>query len=158
MTTEIVSIETPIGVYCAEVRDGAVRRAGFDDWVAPPAPGHAGRGGAVNDALVAYFGGDLDALDAIRTDAHGTSFQERVWKLLREIPAGETRSYGDLARDLGLPGAARAVGTANASNPIGVIVPCHRVVRAGGAIGGYAGGVDRKRWLLHHESRATRLV
>jgi len=81
-----------------------------------------------------------------------------VWKLLREIPPGQTRSYGDLADDLGVAGAARAVGMANASNPVGVIVPCHRVVRSTGAIGGYAGGVERKRWLLDHESRARHLV
>ena len=158
MTTGIVRVETPIGLFSAETGDGAVRRAGFDDRAGPQPPERAGTDESVREALVAYFGGDLGALDAIRIDAPGTSFQERVWKLLREIPAGETRTYGDLANDLGMPGAARAVGMANASNPIGVIVPCHRVVRAGGAIGGYAGGVDRKRWLLEHESRTARLV
>ncbi|MDZ4826379.1 MAG: methylated-DNA--[protein]-cysteine S-methyltransferase [Actinomycetota bacterium] len=153
MNIEVVRVETPVGWFTAEVADGAVRRAGFDEW-GRPSPGAPG----VLDALVAYFGGELDALGRIRVDVQGTSFQERVWKLLREIPPGQTRSYGDLADDLGVAGAARAVGMANASNPVGVIVPCHRVVRSTGAIGGYAGGVERKRWLLDHESRARHLV
>ena len=102
----------------------------------------------------AYFvDGDVDAIDAIDVDARGTSFQHKVWDALRRIPAGETASYVEIARAIGVPGASRAVGTANASNPIAVIVPCHRVVRADGSIGGYGGGVERKRWLLSHEQR-----
>ncbi len=150
MSIETVRVQTPVGWFTAEVADGAVRRAGFDEW-GRPGPGASG----VLQALVAYFDGDLDALSRIRVDVQGTSFQERVWKLLREIPPGATRSYGDLADDLGMPGAARAVGMANASNPVGVIVPCHRVVRSTGEIGGYAGGVERKRWLLAHEGGAV---
>ena len=76
-----------------------------------------------------------------------------MWKELREIRAGSTISYGELAARVGAPGAARAVGTANATNPICLVIPCHRVVRAGGALGGYGFGVDRKRWLLGHEAR-----
>jgi methylated-DNA-[protein]-cysteine S-methyltransferase len=81
-----------------------------------------------------------------------------VWKLLREVPAGSTVSYGDLAARVGAPGAARAVGTANATNPICLIIPCHRVIRTGGGLGGYGFGLERKRWLLAHEAPAFQLV
>ena len=85
----------------------------------------------------------------------GTPFQRSVWRALRAIPCGETRSYGDIARAIGRPSAVRAVGLANGANPIGVVVPCHRVIGAGGALVGYGGGVDRKRWLLAHERSAA---
>ncbi len=85
------------------------------------------------------------------TAARGDAFQQRVWALLREIPFGETRSYGDLARELGDPALARAVGLANARNPIGIIVPCHRVIGSDGSLTGYAGGLERKRYLLDLE-------
>jgi len=98
-----------------------------------------------------YFRGDVAALDAIRVDTGGTEFQEKVWIALRAIPAGETRSYAELARAVGRPTAVRAVARANATNPVPIIVPCHRVVRTDGGIGGYGGGVQRKRWLLRHE-------
>lgn len=84
-------------------------------------------------------------------DVRGTAFQEAVWRELRKIPPGETRSYSDIARAVGQPGAVRAVGTANGSNPIAVLVPCHRVIRSDGTLGGYAGGLDRKRKLLEAE-------
>ena len=84
-------------------------------------------------------------------DVRGTAFQERVWAELRKIPAGQTRSYADIAAAVGVPGATRAVGTANGANPIAVLVPCHRVVRSDGSLGGYAGGLDRKRALLAAE-------
>jgi AraC family transcriptional regulator, regulatory protein of adaptative response / methylated-DNA-[protein]-cysteine methyltransferase len=84
-------------------------------------------------------------------DVVGTAFQERVWAELRRIPLGETRSYADIAAAVGAPGATRAVGTANGANPIAVLVPCHRVVRSDGSLGGYAGGLDRKRALLAAE-------
>jgi methylated-DNA-[protein]-cysteine S-methyltransferase len=77
-----------------------------------------------------------------------------VWRALRAIPAGETLSYGELAARVGQPGAARAVGLANGKNPIAIVVPCHRVIGADGSLTGYAGGVERKRWLLDHERRA----
>ena len=107
--------------------------------------------------LVAYFAGDIDALDALAVAPQGTEFRQRVWKELREIRAGTTVSYGELAARVGAPGAARAVGTANATNPICLVIPCHRVVRAGGALGGYGFGIERKRWLLAHEERPTGL-
>ncbi|MHB1784969.1 MAG: methylated-DNA--[protein]-cysteine S-methyltransferase [Acidimicrobiales bacterium] len=100
--------------------------------------------------LEAYFAGDRTDFDvAFRLD--GTSFQRRVWDALGEIPYGETRSYGEIARRIGQPGAARAVGLANGRNPIAVIVPCHRVIGANGALTGYAGGVQAKRALLDLE-------
>ena len=98
-----------------------------------------------------YFGGRLDALEDLPLDTAGTPFQQEVWSTLRSIPAGETRSYGDLAVTIGRPRAVRAVGAANGSNPIAIAVPCHRVVGSDGSLTGYAGGVDRKRWLLDHE-------
>ena len=85
----------------------------------------------------------------------GTPFQRRVWDELRRIPFGETISYAELARRVGQPGAARAVGSANGRNPIGLIIPCHRVIAADGGLGGYGAGLDRKRWLLRHEAEAA---
>lgn len=92
---------------------------------------------------------------SLPTDVPGTAFQQRVWAELRKIPPGETRSYLDIARALGDPKATRAVGTANGANPIAIIVPCHRVVRNDGALGGYAGGLERKRALLAAETKAA---
>ncbi len=107
----------------------------------------------VTKALDAYFAGDLTALDALPTATGGTEFQRAVWKALRTIPPGQTESYGALAARLERPGASRAVGLANGSNPVGIVVPCHRVVGANGSLTGYAGGMERKSWLLDHERR-----
>jgi methylated-DNA-[protein]-cysteine S-methyltransferase len=101
--------------------------------------------------LQAYFAGELKEF-TLRLRLHGTPFQQTVWDQLRRIPYGETRSYGDLADALGKPGASRAVGLANGKNPIGIIVPCHRVVGANGSLTGYGGGLDRKQRLLDFES------
>ena len=106
---------------------------------------------AVRAAVAAYFGGDATALDGVAVRTGGTDFQRSVWAALRTIPAGETWSYGQLATAIGKPAAVRAVGLANGANPIGIIVPCHRVVGANGTLTGYAGGLERKRWLLAHE-------
>lgn len=112
-----------------------------------------GRSSVIDQAeaeLAAYFAGELTKFTTpIRL--LGTPFQQRIWTALRRIPPGETRSYGAIARAVGHPHATRAVGTANGANRIAIIVACHRVVRSGGALGGYAGGLDRKRWLLEHE-------
>jgi methylated-DNA-[protein]-cysteine S-methyltransferase len=105
-------------------------------------------------ALGDYFAGDLTALDGLTVATNGTDFQKAVWHALRAIPAGQTVTYGELARRLGQPTAMRAVGLANGANPIGIVVPCHRVVGANGTLTGYAGGLERKRWLLAHESAA----
>ncbi|HET7616948.1 MAG TPA: methylated-DNA--[protein]-cysteine S-methyltransferase [Vicinamibacterales bacterium] len=108
-------------------------------------------------ALDRYFDGDLVALDTIDVDMHGTPFQKKVWDALRAIPAGETRSYGEIARRIDEPTAVRAVGAANGANPVAVIVPCHRVIGSNGTLTGYGGGLDRKRWLLAHEARHSGL-
>jgi methylated-DNA-[protein]-cysteine S-methyltransferase len=105
-------------------------------------------------ALGAYFAGDVAAIDGLPVAAEGTEFQRAVWRSLCDIPAGETRSYADIARSIGRPRAVRAVGLANGANPIALVVPCHRVIGASGALTGYGGGLDRKRWLLDHERRA----
>jgi len=104
-----------------------------------------------SSCLRAYLAGRLDALDDIPVEPGGTPFQRRVWAALREIPAGTTTSYGKLAERLGQPAASRAVGLANGSNPVSIVVPCHRVIGAGGDLTGYGGGLERKRWLLEHE-------
>jgi methylated-DNA-[protein]-cysteine S-methyltransferase len=103
-------------------------------------------------AVDAYFDGDLHAIDALPVALVGTDFQRAVWTALREIPVGTTVSYSELARRIGRPDAVRAVGLANGANPVGVVVPCHRVVGMGGTLVGYGGGISRKRWLLDHES------
>lgn len=100
--------------------------------------------------LGAYFAGCLDRFD-LPLDFRGTDFQKRVWTALLAIPFGETRSYRDIARQIGRPTASRAVGAANGRNPISIIAPCHRVVGAGGALTGFAGGLDAKRYLLELE-------
>ena len=102
-------------------------------------------------ALAVYFNGELDAIRSLDLDLGGTPFQRQVWTALRDVPTGTTRGYAQLAGALGRPKAARAVGAANARNPIAVVVPCHRLIGAGGGLTGYAGGLDRKRWLLRHE-------
>src|SRR5262245_5986668 len=102
-------------------------------------------------AINNYFAGDLQAIDRLPVKAVGTAFQEAVWRSLRDIPCGTTLSYSELARRIGRPRAVRAVGLANGANPIGIVVPCHRVIGASGALTGYGGGVERKRWLLAHE-------
>jgi methylated-DNA-[protein]-cysteine S-methyltransferase len=98
-----------------------------------------------------YFAGTRTSFD-LPLDAHGTPFQHKSWDVLRGIPFGETISYGEQARRLGSPNAFRAVGAANGRNPIAIVVPCHRVVGSNGALTGFAGGMDRKAWLLRHES------
>ncbi|TKW79616.1 MAG: methylated-DNA--[protein]-cysteine S-methyltransferase [Bradyrhizobium icense] len=106
---------------------------------------------ALKAALVAYFKGDLDRLNDIPWRVGGTPFQRNVWQALPKIRAGTTLSYGALAAQLGAPRAMRAVGHANGSNPISVVVPCHRLVGADGSLVKYGGGLERKRWLLRHE-------
>jgi methylated-DNA-[protein]-cysteine S-methyltransferase len=104
-------------------------------------------------ALDAYFDGDIGAIAALPTATNGTPFQRSVWEALRRIPAGETISYGTLAAWIGRPGASRAVGLANGANPIAIAVPCHRVIGANRSLTGYGGGIERKQWLLTHESK-----
>jgi methylated-DNA-[protein]-cysteine S-methyltransferase len=110
-----------------------------------------------SDCLRAYFRGDWHSLEAIPVRLGGTAFQQQVWSELQAIPVGESRSYGQLAARLGKPGAARAVGLANSLNPVAIVLPCHRVIGASGQLTGYAGGLERKRWLLAHEQSAQQL-
>jgi AraC family transcriptional regulator, regulatory protein of adaptative response / methylated-DNA-[protein]-cysteine methyltransferase len=115
-------------------------------------------------SISAWVEGALEAIEhpqsapELPIDVRGTAFQEAVWKELRKIPLGETRSYADIARAVGQPDAVRAVGTANGSNPVAVLVPCHRVIRSDGSLGGYAGGLDRKRKLLAAEGADPLLI
>jgi methylated-DNA-[protein]-cysteine S-methyltransferase len=102
--------------------------------------------------LASYFAGDTTALDGIDVELNGTPFQCRVWEALRSVPAGATASYGDIARRIGAPAAVRAVGAANGANPIAIVVPCHRIIGSSGSLTGYGGGLERKQWLLRHES------
>lgn len=104
--------------------------------------------------LEAYFAGDLVNFE-LDLDLAGTEFQRRVWAALLTIPYGETRSYGEIAQQIGSPGASRAVGLANGHNPVGIIVPCHRVIGANGSLTGYGGGIHRKKQLLEMEKSRT---
>lgn len=106
----------------------------------------------VSERVCAYLDGDLTALDPIEVRTAGTDFQRRVWAALRDIPVGTTISYGQLAARIGAPTASRAVGLANGSNPIPIVVPCHRVIGANGKLTGFGGGLHRKQWLLAHEA------
>jgi methylated-DNA-[protein]-cysteine S-methyltransferase len=158
-------IATPVGEVLLVVdADGAVRALDFADYeprmlrllkrhYGPVALADGRAPEAVRRAVERYFAGDLAALDGIAVKTGGTAFQRAVWAALRAIPVGETRSYGQLAAAIGAPRAVRAVGLANGSNPVGVIVPCHRVIGSNGALTGYVGGIERKRWLLEHERR-----
>lgn len=160
-------VATPVGEALLVTDDqGAVRALDFADYearmtrlLARHAPGAVVVGGrapvTVRGGLEAWFDGDLTALEGLTVRTGGTAFQRAVWAALRDIPPGETRSYGQLAAAIGSPRAVRATGLANSQNPVAVIVPCHRVIGANGALTGYAGGIERKRWLLRHEGAAT---
>jgi len=102
-------------------------------------------------ALEAYFAGELAAIEPLRVEPGGTEFQRSVWAALRAIPAGATASYARIAQNIGRQKAVRAVGMANHVNPVCIVVPCHRVIGADGALTGYGGGLERKAWLLRHE-------
>ena len=107
--------------------------------------------GPIADAVREYFSGQLDALDEVEVDQPGGPFSQDAWRVMREIPAGQTWSYRDLATKAGRPDAVRAAGTACGRNHVAPFVPCHRIVRSDGSLGGYAYGLDVKRWLLAHE-------
>jgi methylated-DNA-[protein]-cysteine S-methyltransferase len=150
------TIESPVGLLTLTASQGAI------DGLFMDGQRHAPEGAAawVHDetpfaALVSqlerYFAGEPVEFD-VPLYAAGTAFQQRVWAGLREIPYGETISYGELARRLGTPGASRAVGLANGRNPIAIVIPCHRVIGADGSLTGYGGGLERKSWLLRHEA------
>lgn len=153
------TVDSPVGPLTLVAEDGALTALLMQDQRhAPPlsSQGVADGGwfGEVAEQLAAYFAGRLRAFDVALAPV-GTPFQQRVWAALRAIPYGTTVSYGELAAAIGRPTAARAVGLANGRNPIGIIVPCHRVVGANGSLTGYGGGLPRKRHLLALEAAHT---
>lgn len=166
LTLTLERIDTPVGqVLLVTDADGAVRALDFHDFeprMLRLLTRHCGafalvegKGPApVRDAVRAYFSGDAHALNPVKTRTAGTAFQQAVWTALRTIPPGQTRTYAQIAQAVGSPRAVRATGMANGQNPIALIVPCHRVIGANGTLTGYAGGVERKCWLLAHEGRA----
>lgn len=141
-------IDSPTGLVEIEVDDGFLVGVTFVEESDASRDDPSG----LADALRRYFDGDLGAIAdlPVRFD-RGTPFQQEVWSALRTIPLGETISYAELAERVGRPTGYRAVGSANGQNPVGIVVPCHRVIASDGTLGGYAGGLDRKRWLLAHE-------
>lgn len=148
------TMQSPVGQLTLAGRDDRLMHLRMvDQTYEPSREGWVADDGAFPDAveqLQAYFVGDLTEFD-LRLNMVGTAFQKKVWAALLTIPYGETRSYGEIARQIGAPGAFRAVGLANGHNPIGIIVPCHRVIGANGSLTGYGGGLDRKRALLEME-------
>jgi methylated-DNA-[protein]-cysteine S-methyltransferase len=161
-TLEIAELASPLGALRAAFRDRRLCSLAFTEhWhVAEralqrrfgpieraPAPAAA----RLRECLDAYFAGDLGALDAVEIDPGGTPFQQAVWAALRRVPAGRTTTYSELARGIGAPTAVRAVGAANGANPIWLVIPCHRAIGSDGRLVGYAGGLERKHWLLVHE-------
>lgn len=168
MTLELTITQTPVGPMALYALDGELvgltldGRHGAEHPVARHLTRHLGvfttrdvpdAAGAAT-RLARYFAGDVAALDEQPVRMLGTTFQRDVWSALRRIPAGETRSYGNLAKALRKPESVRAVAAANGANPVAVFVPCHRVIAADGTLWGYGGGLPMKQWLLRHEGAA----
>ena len=153
--TDTMVMTSPIGPLELRAEGGALTGLHFHDEAPPPTPDNGESVPVLVEArrqLEEYFAGDRHEFD-LPLAGVGTAFQQRVWDELKEIPFGETASYGEIAQRLGMPpGASRAVGLANGSNPLAIVVPCHRVIGADGSLTGYAGGLDRKRFLLGLES------
>ena len=156
--TNYRTIESPIGPLTLAGRNSALTNLRMvDQTYEPSRAGWTRDDNLFADAVAqlnAYFAGELTDFD-LELDLQGTAFQQRVWKALLTIPYGETRSYGQIAEQVGAPGSARAVGLANGHNPIAIIVPCHRVIGANGKLTGYGGGIDRKLTLLELEKSRT---
>ena len=150
----ITSIKTPIGtlnlladdqiLIATNLSTIAALNAGKDVKLVKSIP-------VISDLISDYFDGDLSAINAIKVRQIGATFSQAAWKAMRKVKAGKVISYADLAANSGSPAAVRAAGTACANNAIMVVVPCHRIVKTGGALGNYASGVDKKEWLLNHE-------
>lgn len=167
MTTTFLleRIDTPIGVMLLATDEQ--QRLRIVDWLdheenmhrllrrqyprAPISLRESSETSAAARAMQAYLEGDFSAMETLDVATGGTEFQKCVWAALRDIPAGSTISYLQLATRIGRPSAVRAVGLANGANPISIVVPCHRVIGSGSALTGYGGGLQRKRWLLEHE-------
>lgn len=167
LTLYIDRIETPIGELLL-VADGhgnlrALDWADYDERMMRLLRLHYGKNGfrmeparsphGLRDKIESYFAGNVGAIDDISVQTAGTPFQRSVWSELRNIPGGSVISYGKLAEQIARPKAVRAVGLANGSNPIGIVVPCHRVIGSDGSLTGCGGGLERKRWLLDHEQK-----
>jgi methylated-DNA-[protein]-cysteine S-methyltransferase len=160
--TSYTRIESPIGPLLLAADEAGLREIRFvngrhpakpeSDWKEDPAPLKE-----TARQLHAYFTGELEDFD-LRLDPEGTPFQREVWRRLCDIPYGETISYGELAGRMGYPKAARAVGLANGSNPIPIVIPCHRVIGSNGKLTGYGGGLPIKEKLLALERRQLRLL
>ncbi len=150
----VTSHKTPIGtlnlladdqiLIGANLSTIAAFKAGADVKVVKSIP-------VISDLVQEYFAGDLTALNGIHVRQVGATFSQAAWKAMRKVAAGKTWTYSDLAEKAGSPAAVRAAGTACANNAIMLVVPCHRIVKTGGALGNYAYGVEKKRWLLSHE-------
>ncbi len=160
MTTLLRTIcASPLGTLTLFSDDDGICRLDFDcrmdiDRLNPWGDDVSWRAGdpfGARTALRAYFKGQTAAVNDIPLSLSGTEFQLDVWDALCDIPCGETRSYGEIAAAVGRPAAVRAVGMANNANPVGIIVPCHRVIGSNGSLTGYGGGLDKKAWLLAHE-------
>lgn len=156
--------DTPMGAMLGVVDDESVRLLEFADnralqgemaRLGHVSPGRNAVAEALSEELSGYFSGASSTFN-MKTLQHGTELEEDVWAVLRQIPFGETRSYGDVARSIGRPEMTREVGRANGANQISIIVPCHRVIGADGSLVGYGGGLWRKKWLLEHERKFAR--
>jgi methylated-DNA-[protein]-cysteine S-methyltransferase len=165
LTLLIDRINTPIGeILIVADQGGNLRAADWQDYeerMYRLLQRHYGKSGfrleairnpsGLSDAIRSYFAGELQSIDVVPVRTAGTPFQREVWQALRKITCGTTISYSELAKRIGRPAAVRAVGLANGSNPVGIVVPCHRVIGSNGSLTGYGGGIERKRWLLQHE-------
>jgi methylated-DNA-[protein]-cysteine S-methyltransferase len=159
MTTCYTTIESPLGPMLVQGDGDFVTGLFMPNHKGWPGPEASWRQtdapfAAVRAQLAEYFAGTRQQFD-VPLQLHGTPFQQQVWQELRRIPFGETITYAELAQRVGKPTGARAVGHANGRNPVSIIVPCHRVIGANGKLTGYAGGMDKKEWLLAWERRAT---
>lgn len=155
-------MESPLGQLLIVADDAGLLQLAFGAGRTPPKIDSRWTRGGVPirrplQQLQAFFGGELRDFD-LPLKPHGTPFQQHVWKELCMIPYGQTISYGELARRVGNPAASRAVGLANGSNPIAVIIPCHRVIGSNGKLTGYGGGLENKRWLLDFERNQLALA
>lgn len=163
------SVDTPIGeMFLVIDHDGNIRAVDWRDHeerMRRLLSLHYGENGfrletlrkpnGASHAMKRYFAGELHAIDTLPVRTGGTPFQQKIWRALRDIECGTTISYAKLAERIGQPTAVRAAGLANGSNPVGIVVPCHRVIGSNGSLTGYGGGIERKRWLLEHESSCS---
>ena len=152
-------VESPLGQLTLVSDDGALCGLYMPKHSHPPKPADLGPLAttgfeAIAEQLAEYFAGERIEF-TMPLALHGTDFQRRVWTLLQKIPFGSTRSYAELAQELGNPAAIRALAAANGRNPVSILVPCHRVIGSDGSLVGYAGGLKRKRFLLEHEGAIT---